>query len=559
MMPSGVWGQRIGLGAATVVALAVFGFYLGRLALPLPLFAADEGVYLVRALYPPGAVAMDPTFATANDGVHLSVIRAVYELGAPVVVGDRLVNAAAYLVGLATVWRACAKGLPRADQAALGLLALGFPYYRFAFSNLAEGLFVGVLALLCLTTARWYRSRPVVHAVLAGALAAALVLVKPNGIASVAALGVVMAIDAWASRRWRWLPLRLALFAGSFFAAGNLIQFAADEPVANPLTFFVSQGYGGDLAMATPAGAWRFAVLEASAMTAAVAVLAGIPLAVGLIDLAGRWKARRGRFEAERTDLIFLLLALSLAATIAMVSLFAMQISDTAGETRRLWGRYFEFFVPLLWLAAAPALARPIGRRTAWACAGVTLAGLAGLLASLQAGIVLFPWDAGILTAFFRPDAIRAPLPLVMPYLALAVGAVLLAAAALAWRARPLAVGLGLILALSALSTSLDHTWTGPMIAQRNALDRDLRAIAPALPRAGEVVLLTPDANLDHLVFLRLQARPRVYPGEPAAAPLIEVAGAAAVLTSGPQAPPGAWVRTFQGEELSLFRPEAAR
>ena len=94
------------------------------------------------------------------------------------------------------------------------------------------------------------------------------------------------------------------------------------------------------------------------------------------------------------------------------------------------------------------------------------------------------------------------------------------------------------------------------MIARRNALDRDLRAIEPALPRAGEVVLLTPDANLDHLVFLRLSARPRVYPGEPAAAPISEVAGAVAVLTSGPQAPPGAWVRTFQGEELSLFQPE---
>ncbi|HXA40510.1 MAG TPA: hypothetical protein VNW53_16045 [Phenylobacterium sp.] len=553
-MPAQRWAAWIGLGLAAVVVLAVLGFYAGRLAMPLPLFAADEAVYLIRALYPDGVVALDPSVASANDGVHLSVIRAVYGLGAPVVVGDRLVNAAAYLAGLALVWRACAARLPRLDQAALGLLALGFPYYRFAFSNLAEGLFVAVLALLCVATGRWYRSRPVVHALLAGVLAAALVLVKPNGIAAVAALAAVMAADAWASGRWRILPLRLALLAASFLAVGNLIQFAAEEPVANPLTFFVSRGYGGDLAMAPPPGAWRVGLLQAAAMASAAAVLAGVPLAVGLTDLAQRRRARRGRFEAEGTELVFLLLALALAATVAMVTLFAMQVAWTPSETKRLWGRYFEFFAPLLWLAAGPALARPVGRRTAWACAGLLLAGLLGLLASFHAGIVLFPWDAGALTAFFRSDPVRAPLNAALPYRALAAAAVLLAAAALASRARPLAAGLGLVLALSALSTSLDHAWTGQMIAQRNALERDLRAIAPALPRAGTVVLLTPDANIDHLVFLRLEARPRVWSGEPGQAPAVELADAAVVLASGPQAPPGPWVRAFQGEELSLFR-----
>ncbi|WP_293367892.1 hypothetical protein, partial [Phenylobacterium sp.] len=91
-----------------------------------------------------------------------------------------------------------------------------------------------------------------------------------------------------------------------------------------------------------------------------------------------------------------------------------------------------------------------------------------------------------------------------------------------------------------------------------NALDRDLQAIAPALPRRGAVVLLTPDANIDHLVFLRLAARPRVYSTAPAEAPSGEIADAVAVLATGLQAPPGAWTRAFQGEELSLFLPAAA-
>ncbi|THD65414.1 hypothetical protein, partial [Phenylobacterium sp.] len=471
-MPAQGWGQRIGLALAAIVAVAIFGFYAGRLSMPLPLFAADETVFLIRALYPPGVTVFDPTLASANDGVHLSAIRAVYALGAPVVAGDRLVNGAAYLAGLGLIWRAFAKGTPRGDQAALGLLALGFPYYRFAFSNLAEGLFVGVLALLCLATARWYRSRPIVHALLAGALAATLVLVKPNGIAAVAALGAVMLADAWASGRWRLVPLRAALFAAGFFAVGNLLQFAAEERVANPLTFFVAEGYGGILGLGTPLSAWSLGLLEAVAMTSAAAVLAGIPLTAGLGDLVTRWRARGRRFEADGADLIFLLLALSLVATVAMASLFAAQVASTPSETKRLWGRYFEFFVPLLWLAAAPALARPMGRRTAWACAGVVLGGLAGLLACLKAGIVLFPWDAGILTAFFHPDPVRAPLPGTFPYLALATSAVVLASAALVLRARPAAAGLGLVLALGVLSTQVDNVWTAPMIADRNALDR---------------------------------------------------------------------------------------
>ena len=105
-----------------------------------------------------------------------------------------------------------------------------------------------------------------------------------------------------------------------------------------------------------------------------------------------------------------------------MVSLYAMQISGTPSETGRLWGRYFEFFTPLIGLAAAPALARPIGRRTAWAAAGAMLAGLAGLLAAFWGGIVLFPWDASILTAFFAPDPVRAHVTIGLPLPGAGVG-----------------------------------------------------------------------------------------------------------------------------------------
>jgi hypothetical protein len=256
---------------------------------------------------------------------------------------------------------------------------------------------------------------------------------------------------------------------------------------------------------------------------------------------------------------VFLLLVLSLAATLVMVTLFALKIASTPGESERLWGRYFEYFTPLIWLAAAPALARPIGRRTAWACTAVTLAGLAGLSLSFRAGIVLFPWDSSALTAFFAPDPVRAPLGPEMPYRALAVAATVLAAALLL-KARPAYVGLGLVLALGALSTRLDHIWQGPMVRQRYALERDIEAIVPRLPpEPAPVVLLAPDANDGHLGFLRLQARPHVVQGAPSRVAPAELVVARAVVVSGPETPPaGPWRRTFKGEALSLFEPVAA-
>lgn len=556
-----IWAERLWLFAAAGVTLAILGFYAARLFIPLPIFAGDEAAYLIRALYPPAVVAAAPFVVPLNNGVHLSVIRAVYETGAPFIVGDRLVNAGAYLGGLALLWGSGTARLPRREQIALGLLALAFPYYRFAFSNLAEGLFVGVLALLCLVTGRWYRSRPIVHAILAGAIAAALVLVKPNALAAIGALAAVAVLEATANGGWRRLPLRGLLFAVTFFAIGNLIQWAAEEPASHPLAFFVGDFYAGELALPPAPGALATGGLALGSMSAALALMAGAPILIGLGDLISRWRARRGRAVVQGPDLIFLLLLFSAAATLVMVTVFVSKIAWTPSETKRLWGRYFEFFVPLLWLAAAPALARPISPRTRLACAALMLAGLIGLLASLQAGIVLFPWDASALTAFFQPDPVRAPLGSAAFYRPLATLAALLAAGAVALRVSPTQAGLGLILALGGLSTWLDHVWVGPMVAQRYALERDIRSLEPRLPpEPALIVLLAPDANVGNLGFLRLNARPHVFLGPPSRTSVGDLAGAQAVVVSGPETPPGGpWLRTFKGDDLSVFRPAAGR
>jgi hypothetical protein len=554
------WAQRLGWAAAAAIALAILGFYVARLTVPMPLFAADEAAYLIRALYSPQVVdTLNPYVAAANDGVHLSVIRAVYALGAPLVVGDRLVNAAAYLGGLILLWRVMAAGTARGVQLALLLLAIGFPYYRFAFSNLAEGLFVGVLVLLCVATGRWYRSRPLVHAVLAGALGAVLVLVKPNGVASLAALGAVAVLDAAVSGGWRRLPVRVLLAAVVFFVLGNLIQIAAQEPAEHPLAFYVSSVYGALVALTPRPHDILLGVIGLAAMTCASAVLAGSPVVIGLADLVGRWRADRGKFTADGRDLIFLTLVLALGATVVMAAVFTTKVASTPGETGRLWGRYFEFFAPMVWIAAAPALGRPVGRGTALAAGGVMLAGLTGLLVCLHTGIVLFPWDAGALTAFFHVDPVRAPIGVTTPYQALAALATVLAAGAIALRLRPAQAGLWLTLALAVLSTELDRTWEAGLIGHRTALARDVAKIAPALPRTGEVLLLAPDANDGHLGFLGLDARAQVILGPAGDAPPEALARAVAVVTAGGERPPGGpWTRLYQGGELSLYRPGAA-
>jgi hypothetical protein len=550
------WIGRIGLTAAACVTLAILAFYASRLSMPLPLFAGDEAAYLIRALYPDARVAADPYVLPLNNGVHLSVMRAVYATGAPLVIGDRLVNAAAYLAGIGLLWRASVRGLAWREQVAFGLLALGFPYYRFAVSNMAEGLYVGVLAALCLVTGRWFRARPLLHALLAGALCAVLVLVKPNGVAVVAALVVLALLDAAVSGGWRRVAVRLAVFAAAFFALGNLIQWAAEEPAADPLAFFVGDAYSHVLAQGNAPHPLAIAGLVLGSMTSAMAILAGAPVVVGLADLAQRWRSRRDGFVAEGADLIFLLLVLSLAATLAMVTIFAVKIASTAGESGRLWGRYFEYFAPLIWLAAAPALARPIGWPTRLGCAVAMLAGLSGLLASFQAGVVLFPWDSSALSAFFHPDPVRAPLGSGQALRALAALASLAAAVAIGCKMRPAQAGLALTLALAGFSTWLDHVWMAPIVAQRAALERDVQAIAPRLPpQPAPVALLAPDANDGHLAFLRLHARPLVYLGPPGGqVPPGGLTGMRAVVVSGTEIPPdGPWTRTFQGRDLSLF------
>src|SRR5690349_19198677 len=253
------WIPRVAAAVGAAAAAAILGFYIWRLAVPLPLFAADAAAYLIHALYPDDVAARNPFLAALTNGAHLSVIRAAWRAGAltgwPYILIDKALNGAIYLGGLIALWQACTRAQVFHERAALLILAVGFAYYRFAFSNMPEGLFVGVLALVLVITRAWYWKRPLGHAVAAGLACATLVLVKPHGLTTVSALGAVAVLDAATRRDWARLALRAGLFTAVFFAAGNAIQFAAQEPVGSPLTFFMSPLYDAQLAAGSPAGA----------------------------------------------------------------------------------------------------------------------------------------------------------------------------------------------------------------------------------------------------------------------------------------------------------------
>lgn len=551
--PSVLLRQLPAVLAVTTLA-CVLGFYLNRVFAPLPLYAGDEGAYLIRALYPPEAAARNPFAPELANGLYFLVIRAVRALSLHYLAWLRLIGLAAYVGGVLLAWRATTPTLPRPERLTFLLLALAFPYYRFVVTALPEGLYVLLLGLLAWTTAGLYRRRPLVHAALAGVLCAALVLTKPHGMAVVAGLAALIVLESLASRRLALAGLRLAVSGAAFLAVGNAIQALAQQAVASPLRFFVGRFYDVALNVAPPPGAFGLAALTAAGMAATVALFAGPPIVAGVLDIAAR--RRGGEREADGADLVFVLLLLSLAATVAMVTVFAFKVAYSPGETRRIWGRYFEFFVPLLWLATAPSFARLADRRRVLglASAGVMLAGLAGLYACFGVGVVLYAWDGGALTAFFRPHPERALITVRLPYREIATALTLAAALALALKVRPGRVGAAYILALAVVSTQLDDFWIGPMARARAEFAGEIQAARALLPTGpGRAAVFVKDNNDAHLSFLALDGQVQIALAPPEGVEATAAAPYERVVTVRDLPGPPGWRKLYEGWQLKVW------
>lgn len=436
--------------------------------------------------------------------------------------------------------------LDRAGWIAAALVALAYPYYRFAAAALPEGWYVLLLGAAVLATARLYGPRPIAHAALAGALVGAMTLLKPQGPALGIAFLLLAVVDLALGRRdLRIFVGRIAVLAAAFLASVNLLQLAADRASSEPLSFYLEHRYDGLLAGAVTPDGWIAGARGLVAMAAGCVVLAGIPALTGLlrVEMRWRWHRGRGRFFLTPHEASFLLVLFTTAVTLVLTALLA---TGEAANPSRIWGRQFEALIPLLWIAAAPFIGefdRAGGRWWRLAMGAVPVVGLAALAACLLGGVVPRAWDAAALSAF----SLEAPL-------AASLAGVIIAAAgaATAFRNWPvMSVWLGAFAALALLSTALDARWERDAAAKRSALGQDLTAAAAIVEqRPGGVALIAPDPIQARLAYLRLRARPITVLSTADAAPLAEID---TVVTLSPRAPGPNWRVAFHGAEVTVY------
>ncbi|MDP3748348.1 MAG: hypothetical protein Q8Q88_15015 [Phenylobacterium sp.] len=566
------FGARLGMGLLVLAGLAVVLAYVDRIFLDLPLYPGDEGAYLIHGLYGK-AVAADPKLSPDLQGLNntafLLIIRAVTYGTHNLIEWLRALGATAYFAGILLVWLGVRGRLSSREALGFLLLAAAFPYYRFVFAIMPEGWYVGLLGLIILATIKLYLSHPVTHALVAGALAGVLVLLKPHGLAVIAAFPILALLDlAWGRRELTSFVARVVIFALAFVAAGNLVALLAGEPITRPFTFFVGDHYAKALTSETTPASLIVALRALALLVASSLLLAGVPILTGLLRLGMRWNwsRGRGRFDLEPQEIAFLLVLLSFGATLAMTAIFTMKaLVYGPTEANRLWGRYFEFFIPMIWLTAAPFVLefeRGGGRWWRIVAGVVPLAGLAGLIVFVRGGIFLFPWDATALTAFFRPDPAKFGMIPLVPYFAIAVGATLAACAATGstnWRAHR--IWLAYFVLLGVLSTALDRAWERDGWPAREALNTELHVAELLVSQeSGLLAAIVDDLNAGHTTFWRLQARPHMI----LVAPDADVADQAlaaydTVIVVGPHDLVGdGWKPLFLGQRLAVFRREAA-
>lgn len=545
-------GVRIGVALLALAMLGVMLVYASRIFLDLPLYPATEGGYLIQALYGKTLPSHPELLADVqglNNTAFFLIVRATTYATQDLLVWMRVLGACAYFAGVMLVWRGAAGQSPP-----LGflLLALAFPYYRFAVAVLPDGWYVAVLGAVILLTARIYLSRPIIHAIAAGALGAVLVLLKPQGASIVLAVLILALLDGFLGRRdIRVMIGRLAVFATVFLTAGNLVLLAAGQPVLSPFAFMFNARQAAVLAAGMTAETLAAAVRALAPLLSSFLLLAGIPALAGLlrIEMRWRWVAERspGPFRLERQEIAFLLVLLSLIATLAMTAIF-----DPA-QTGAIAGRDFELFTPLLWLTAAPFIAEFDRAGARWwriAMGMVAVVGLTGLVICIAGGATTPPWDAAALSAF----ALNGPSAI--PYFALACAAALAAGAAMTFTAWPTQrIWLGGFAALAVLSTLVDIGWEDAARPARAALAGDLRqADKIAGQRLGGVAVIAGDKSTAHHLFLGLRGRPQtVLIGPDARYPAGRLADIDTVVAAGVQPPINTWKPIFEGKSLKVF------
>ncbi|WP_312163124.1 hypothetical protein [Phenylobacterium sp.] len=542
-------GATAAHGLLALAAAAVALVYANRVFLDLPFYAGAESAHLVQALYGKTLAAradLLPQTRDLGDTLFGLIVRTLTYGTQNLLPWLRILSACAYFGGLALVLASVRPSLERSAAVGALLLALAYPYYRFAAAALPEGWYVGLLGLAVFATARLYGARPIAHAALAGALVGAMTLLKPQGLAIGAAFLLLALIDLLLGRRDLRIFLgRTAMFAAAFLASVNLLQLAAGQAASEPFSFYLGHRYDALLAGAITPHGWIAGGRALAAMAAASVMLAAVPALTGLlrVEMRWRWHRGRGRFFLASHEATFLLVLFSFAATLGLTALLA---TGESADPSRIWGRQFEALVPMLWLAAAPFIGefdRAGGRWWRLAMGAAPVVGLAVLAACLLGGVAPRAWDAAALSAFALDHPVAA---------GLAALAVVAAGAATAFGRRPVqTIWLAAFAALAVLSTVLDVGWERSNAASRRALADELAGAAVIVEqRPGGVAVISPDPIQARMIYWRLRARPITILAAPDAARLGEID---TVVAAGSQAPGAEWRVAFRGRQLTVF------
>ena len=310
-----------------------------------PLVLGDEAIYYLSSLF--GYSAENFARWELIDRIPNLLYYRVYSLlpERELYLASKWLNAAFVALAAAPVFLVARLLVPSCASAAFAAVVIAAPTATFARYFMPESLyFFGfwcVVAAL-LSSLRKSLARA---CLLAGASAGLLSLVKPHGIALALGIALFLVLRA-GSPKSRWLS------ASGFLAAFLVIRANGSYALTGAWAVSMGPTYG-DLAITWPS--LPAILFSLSAHAAALALLAGIPLAIVAAAVV-----RSPPLEPALRDCALLSLCI-LAALLGMTAYFSAVVFKLSPETHslaRLHGRYYAFALPLAMLAYAAMVHR---------------------------------------------------------------------------------------------------------------------------------------------------------------------------------------------------------
>ena len=384
------------------VAVAVTALINARMALPLGF--SDEFTYAaLSARFGRESTLVDNHLVVMLDAPNRLFLALYGLLGSqprPIFEMARAVNGILLAVGIGVLFVAAREGRALGPSLVVAIAyALG-PQSTYTAYFAPETMYA-VLFFLQTTLAALALSREDARlALLAGASAAMLLLVKPHGLPVGAVTFVFMVVYAALHRRsgarslWLGALAYLVALVALRLIVGRVL--APDVVVGNALTgsFYAKITASMAASLADPGKYAAFGRLLI-AHFAVAACLAGPALVAGLAQIPGRVRAESGsgRFAGALAGLT----AWLLVALIVMTAVFTVAVE----ETNRLHVRYYGFCIPLLFVGLAACEASAIWtRRQQLLGLGAWLLGIA-LYDPFVREYLRSPFDAA--EFFFRP------------------------------------------------------------------------------------------------------------------------------------------------------------